>query len=243
MSRKIRFPVAIAREVEKTFRKVQRDNVLPVIARVLNQYEKDQKRFDAKSDVKILTAPIILNKTEELRIERAVKKSLDRYNKNNAGQVNAQLSGVAGLKFDLNSKSVQKLVRKSINENVDLVKSVNVRARAQIRAIMNEAYVKQTATETVKTLLIRRLQVSENHAALIARDQGNKFFGALTTARHTDAGVTRYVWVTSNDERVREEHEERNGEIFSYDDPPEDGNPGQPIQCRCTASPVLEDIE
>lgn len=72
---------------------------------------------------------------------------------------------------------------------------------------------------------------SESKAALIARDQTNKFNGSLTELRATQVGLTKYEWSTSGDERVRTEHVERDGKIFRFDEPPYDGNPGRPINC------------
>ena len=37
----------------------------------------------------------------------------------------------------------------------------------------------------------------------------------------TSAGVRRYVWVSSRDERVRDRHRELNGKTFSWKDAPE----------------------
>ncbi len=48
-----------------------------------------------------------------------------------------------------------------------------------------------------------------------------------------------YIWRTVGDGRVRSSHAERNGKVFSWEDPPEDGHPGEAYNCRCWA----EDIE
>jgi SPP1 gp7 family putative phage head morphogenesis protein len=83
----------------------------------------------------------------------------------------------------------------------------------------------------------RRFEVSESRAALIARDQVGKFYGALNAARQQDVGITHFLWRTANDERVRPEHIELNGERFAWSKPPAEGMPGQPINCRCYADP------
>jgi len=87
------------------------------------------------------------------------------------------------------------------------------------------------------------IEKADRRAALIARDQTNKFFGSLTRARQEDLGITEYVWRTSRDERVRPEHRARDGMTIAWDDPPEDGHPGMPINCRCVAEPVIPDGE
>lgn len=92
-------------------------------------------------------------------------------------------------------------------------------------------------------------------ARLIARDQVGSYTGELTRRRQQSLGVERYTWSTSKDERVRASHRERDGAVFDWDRPIAaqledkgltidkiDGPPGRPIQCRCVAIPVLEDL-
>ena len=84
-----------------------------------------------------------------------------------------------------------------------------------------------------------RYRVSKSKAKLIARDQTGKLYGEINQARQDEAGITSYIWRTSMDERVRDEHAEREGQEFEWCAPPDDGHPGIPIQCRCEAEPVL----
>lgn len=80
-------------------------------------------------------------------------------------------------------------------------------------------------------------------ADLIARDQIAKLNGQLTYLRQTDLGINRYTWRTMGDERVRDSHAVKDGNIYSWDDPPADtGHPGEDFQCRCYAEPVLSDL-
>jgi SPP1 gp7 family putative phage head morphogenesis protein len=87
-------------------------------------------------------------------------------------------------------------------------------------------------------------------AKLIARDQVSKLNADLTKHRQQAAGVTGYLWRTSLDERVRgnpagkypdarPSHWAREGKPFKWNNPPEDGHPGTPINCRCTAEPDM----
>lgn len=54
--------------------------------------------------------------------------------------------------------------------------------------------------------------------------------------------TTHYVWRTRRDGKVRSSHAEREGQVFSWDDPPEGGHPGADYGCRCTAEPYLPQI-
>lgn len=82
---------------------------------------------------------------------------------------------------------------------------------------------------------------ASKRAALIARDQTLKLYGNLARIRQTSVGISSYTWRTARDERVRPVHADREGEIFSWDDPPEGGAVGQDYNCRCVAEPVFSD--
>ena len=74
----------------------------------------------------------------------------------------------------------------------------------------------------------------------ITRDQTQKLIAQLNQQRQADVGVTHYVWRTSEDERVRPSHRRNNGREFAgRSPPPATGHPGNDIQCRCTADPIL----
>ena len=49
--------------------------------------------------------------------------------------------------------------------------------------------------------------------------------------------TTHYIWHTSGDDKVRPSHAVNNGRIFSWDNPPETGHPGEDYNCRCSAEP------
>ncbi|MEM7295990.1 MAG: phage minor head protein, partial [Pseudomonadota bacterium] len=51
----------------------------------------------------------------------------------------------------------------------------------------------------------------------------------------------RYIWRTRGDGKVRSSHADRDGQVYSWDHPPEGGHPGQDYNCRCVAEPYYED--
>lgn len=75
-------------------------------------------------------------------------------------------------------------------------------------------------------------------AEFIARDQTQKVFNALDSARAKDNGFYWYIWSASGgdspDNRVRDTHRENNGKVFHINHPPkETGHPGHDPRCRC----------
>lgn len=43
--------------------------------------------------------------------------------------------------------------------------------------------------------------------------------------------TTHYIWRTAGDDKVRSSHAANNGKIFSWDNPPETGHPGEDYGC------------
>jgi SPP1 gp7 family putative phage head morphogenesis protein len=88
------------------------------------------------------------------------------------------------------------------------------------------------------------------HARNVAHDQTRKAFTNISTARLKAAGVKKFEWRHSHGGRTpRKLHEELNGKVFSYDDPPYIGDmygqkvyglPSQMPNCRCFAKPIID---
>lgn len=118
-----------------------------------------------------------------------------------------------------------------------------------VRDVLEDPSNFQRALGELEDLIRERADVSLSRANLIATDQTLKLNSSLMRARHEAAGIDRYTWSTSLDERVRPMHAELEGEEFRYDDPPvtnEDGdtnNPGDDYRCRCVAAPIVEPEE
>jgi hypothetical protein len=51
-----------------------------------------------------------------------------------------------------------------------------------------------------------------------------------------------YVWRSLGDGKVRSSHQENDGKIFTRDNPPPTGHPGQGYNCRCIAEPYIKGV-
>lgn len=139
----------------------------------------------------------------------------------------------------------------SVRDNVALIKSIPMRYFSELEKIVGDGARQGLRHEEIAKVILSRYAdktrpdlwaKAKSRAKLIARDQVAKFNGEINRVRQTNLGLTRYVWSTSQDERVRPEHARREGKIFEWSKPPRDGHPGIPVQCRCVALPIVEDI-
>lgn len=131
-------------------------------------------------------------------------------------------------------------------DNVARIKGMQASQLDKVEAILRRG--QGMRAETLARELERQVEdVTRSRAEFIAVDQVLTLNAQVTRARHAAAGIERFVWTTSNDERVRESHDEIDGETFSYDDPPvvddEPALPGEPPLCRCIPYPLLEELE
>lgn len=161
-----------------------------------------------------------------------------------AGQMNKQLEAIAGVDVVGNEPWLRDVIGAFTRENVALIKSLPVQAFADIEKTLTGSMADGDRWENMAEDLEQRLGVSQSRANLIARDQVGKLYGDLNRVRQTDLGFDRYIWRTMRDNRVRDEHEERDGLTFEWENPPpggpeSGGHPGEAIQCRCYAEPDL----
>lgn len=128
-----------------------------------------------------------------------------------------------------------------IEENVALVEGAMREMSAELARELQDAISLGQRPDAIVSIFEHRLGVSESRLKLIARDQTSKAQGELSKIRQEALGISRYVWSTSGDERVRASHRALDGQVFSWDNPPPEGHPGEPIACRCVATPLIDD--
>ena len=142
--------------------------------------------------------------------------------------------------------------------NAALIQSVPEQMARDVGAKLAQADVRSLHVSEAKKVLQSSFDVSASQAEFWSRDQTLKLYGDVNEARHKQAGVRRYEWATSDDERVRgrpgglwahspSDHFILNHTIQSWDlapiVDPRTGrrcHPGKDYQCRCTAYPHIE---
>lgn len=171
-------------------------------------------------------------------IAQKAAKQTDLFSKN---QFDKTMKQVIGIPVSAGDPWLDQEVKAFTLQNVGLIKSIPETYFQRLQETVIRGVTTGQLGDDIANDIQKISDVSDNKAKLIARDQTAKFNGTLTELRQKDVGVEKYTWSTSGDERVRPEHAARDGEVFAWSDPPEDGHPGIPINCRCVAIPFFED--
>ncbi len=157
-------------------------------------------------------------------------------------QLGRQVKAALGVELPIGDKGLRTRIEGFAAENAALIKglsqeTISAIEKASLRAVQDGKLYGDLQQE-----ITERFNIGERRARLIARDQIGKLAGQLNADRQRGLGITEFIWRTVNDGRVRDEHETRDGEKYSYEDPPDGELPGEPIQCRCSAEPVFDGI-
>lgn len=137
-------------------------------------------------------------------------------------------------------------LEKWVNENVDLIVIIPNDMLDDMKRVILESYLNGDTVTSITKKIERCYGVTKSHARLIASDQMGKLSSQLSRYQQTKAGVSKYVWRTAGDNRVRETHKALDRKTFSWDNPPvvdKKGrrcHPGEDYHCRCIAVPVLD---
>jgi SPP1 gp7 family putative phage head morphogenesis protein len=159
-----------------------------------------------------------------------------------------QLAQIISIDLRADVPGLQALIDRWRERNVSLITTAlagpgdGVRLKPvleDVSDVIEDAHRNGLRVENLASELEQRYSVSRSRAELIARDQVLTLNGQINAHRQQAAGIESYRWITSRDERVRKSHQRLHGTVHRWDDPPSVGHPGDDIQCRCTASPIL----
>lgn len=178
--------------------------------------------------------------------EKIAQGFVNRGNIQNQQEVSKNLKNQTGIDLSAylgNSPRIAEKVNAMTTANVQLIKSIRSQYLDKVQNAVTQAVVNGTLNKDLVQQIKDIGKTTEKRAIFIARDQSSKLNAALTQARHEDVGITKYTWSTSGDERVRESHAEKDGQVFEYANPPADtGHPAHDYNCRCVAIPYLGDV-
>ena len=236
-----KYPLSFERQYQKqlsalvnNMKKVVNNNKYKIKA-YLEKYRIDNEESELDNDIRNMIIEYELLIATDF-IERKVAEMFDNINSYNANEFRKSL----GVDIFASEEFLNATKDLWVKENMQLITSVKTQYFERIENIISNAIRNGTTYTEVSEQIAKQTGLSLNRSRLIARDQIGTLNGQITKQRQTSAGITKYRWSTSKDERVRPDHQVREGKIFDWNKPPFDGHPGMPISCRCVAIPIID---
>jgi SPP1 gp7 family putative phage head morphogenesis protein len=128
------------------------------------------------------------------------------------------------------------------------VKNFTVAQTEKLRAMVEENLFTGLAdNKSLVQAIVDEFGVTENKARFLARNETGIFAATFKMITYKEAGITKYRWSTSHDDRVRKFHKDLDGQIITWDNPPivnDNGDrkhAGFDYQCRCQMIGIIDE--
>jgi SPP1 gp7 family putative phage head morphogenesis protein len=237
-------------KLTKAMRLDIREQLLPLLKSFNSQYATDGYVDSITNTIATLSLKYS-NLTALLAKSASTKMVTGIATKNKKG-FDRSLEKVVGV--DLSSILVDEgltdFLDAQVNKNVSLIKSIPEKYFTDIETVVMNGVANGQRWEQIAREIGGVKDISsingklQNRIKLIARNETSNINASINKRRQEQLGIESFKWVTSGDERTRESHAKLNGKVFDWDNlPTVDGvktSPGQPINCRCIAVPVIQ---
>lgn len=227
-----------------------RDRLIATLPAIIDKYRRElaPQRFDAADDdLRLILDGLLVefgrqlseNEIKSIALQRGIDVSV--FNKR---QLDKVFKRVLSVDVYTDEFWLEKALQQFSSENAALITTLSERHINEVRQLVVKGMRQGTTAKELSSLIASKVNgKTKANFRLIARDQIGKLNGQLTMLRQRDVGVTRYIWRTSLDERVRATHRAHEGQVFEWDKAPHDtGHPGFDFSCRCYAEPILTDL-
>ncbi len=225
------------------------DELPTLLAWVVSERRIDSARFDAGEGKRIrelirqakekMKSSILTNELDRLASDFAARTSSAQ-----RMQLGRQVRAALGADVFSSDARIRPLLEAFADTNVGLITKLSDEMAGRMETAALRAVQDAKPWDEFKDEIKEQFGFSDSRAELIARDQIGKLYGQTNAIRQQELGVSGFIWRTSGDERVRDEHEAIDGDRFDYPNGhPTEGLPGEPILCRCTAEPDFSTIK
>lgn len=178
-------------------------------------------------------------------VEKTSKNNKDKFDKSIHRATGVDLGSV------ITAEGLEDFLSLSINKNVSLIKSLPEEYLKQVETIVNNGVVNGARFSTIAKQITSATGSANsklaNRIKTIARNEIQTINAQITLRRSDALGITRGIYRTSEDERVRPCHAELNGVEFELKKGAWSKSCGRFIQpgitdinCRCSYSPIIE---
>lgn len=174
------------------------------------------------------------------------RKFLNKMNKNIENHVSRgyRNAGFGAIETD---KEINEITEANTYQQIFLIKSIPREILEKYQAYLFNN-IQSFNAKALRDFALNVGKVSNKRAKFIARDQVAKAVNNYIVAKANQMGIEYYMWSTSNDERVSEDHKHLNNRIYRYDKPTaiidnykNIGHPGQRPNCRCVPVSIFLD--
>nr|DAY67406.1 MAG TPA: Minor capsid component [Caudoviricetes sp.] len=249
---KIQYPNSAERDYYRVLRAIVRallkytNELLPGIKPALKQ--------DAESDdiISEVTARFNNSRVREAALNevRRIMGSVDNIAKQNMNKAFKNCLGVDV--FMRNSELLEKITNEWYASQSQLINSIVSTYTDKLGTIISNAVQRGSLYKDVYADVKHLYDITDNRAKFIARNEIGNLNAITTKNRQKEAGINCYEWSTSRDERVRESHREKEGNLYYWNrSTPREINgrkvypspalhPGMDYNCRCVAIPIID---
>lgn len=191
----------------------------------------------------------LLKKYSDKSLDKIIRRILENVDKRNQELMYGQAQEIVGI------------------DQKQLARTEGLKATTNAFMIETEQWAKKLRDETLEqftTNTLRAMAMGEgidfigeqfseiagkrkDHAKFVARTQVATFNSLMTKVRAQNLGVTKAIWISGGDARVRKAHAQRDGKEFDLSKglySSLDGKwllPGTDYQCRCTYRLIIPD--
>ena len=244
--------------------KMVKDMNETVLKRVLRVYKKYQSQIVPKgamdanissreeAELRKLTQAIIKEYQEKARgiADRFVSRT-NRYSQSTVNEsVKVMLNEAASAGFSVTGQAVSQelaaTLKAAIYENVLYIKSLPEEYLRDVAGAVWRNIAKGESADVIEREIRANGKVCQRRAELIARDQSQKAFEALSRMYMIEAGVNHFEWVATGGglypRPLHHRHFDQGGlnhGIFSFTNPPMIQEPYVPKTDRGTAKPAV----
>lgn len=191
----------------------------------------------------------LLSRFSNTRIDEMVGKRLNEADKSNSSRLYATIESKLGVSAkELVATEGMKATRNAlIAETSQWIKKTRDETLEYFTSNTLRAMTLGKGLDSIMTEFDGMAEEREGHARFVAQNQINNYNSIMTKTRAQEVGVSRAIWRTEGDDRVRESHADRDGKEFDLSEgcySSKDGEhllPGVDYNCRCDYDLIIPD--
>lgn len=266
-----RYPITAEREyrrISRAYVKVVDRSVKKHMDAVMKAYRREERK-DSREDgifdflgmvhdaVLTIAAEVSLA-MEEFDIQDKVEKIARMIQNRSVKEWIASVKATLGIDMSpdyYEGDTYEQVIRQWIARNYSYMQNIPIALLLSMETLIGNAYREGMPADELEKQIQGHVNTVGRRAEFAARDQVSTLNANLMKAQQTASGVRQYYWLSERDGAVRDCHQEFDGNVYSWDDPPDDWyvtqkygvvytgeayNPGEAPGCRCVAIPLFE---